>query len=115
MTEQKKPDTAAPADDPALQRAAAIVAAVAADPIAVSNQLLQWQNAVKGVHALLHAIVKMKIGINVELIVPRAEHQAPDVAHEELLVTTLENGDVHVVLRSKSRAERRAEAKRPHA
>lgn len=105
-------DAAAIADDIALQRVTALMAAIASDPLAVANQFLEWQNTVRGAHALLHAVVRKLVGVDTAMIVPRVEHQAIDTEREELVVRTdPTSGDVTLIVRTKSRAERRAAEK----
>lgn len=119
MADPKTPPTDTTAadvvEDIALQRVTAMVAAMSVDPIRAANQMIEWQNAVRGTHALLHAIVKLQVGLDVPIIVPRAAHQSPDSEREELLVATDPlTGDASVVLRSINRAERRqAEKAKP--
>lgn len=103
-------DEAATADDIGLQRAAAIVAAAATDPVGLASQFLEWQSAVKGTHALLHMIVKQLAGLNTPIIVPQRDLAMID-PDEELLVQPLPDGDFRVVVRTKNREERRAEQK----
>jgi hypothetical protein len=109
----KATDKVAEADDIALQRVTALMAAIATDPLAVANQLLEWQNTVTGVHALLHAMVKRHIGEADEIVVPRADWQSIDPS-EELKVDTDDHGDVHLWIKTKNRQERRAAARRKH-
>lgn len=112
MTDDAKPETpeVGPVDDIGLQRAAAIVAAAASDPIRLAQQYQEWQAAVKGTHALLHALIKQEIGVGKEIVVPRQSLHLIDL-EEELIVNMDAEQNAHVIVRLKNRSERRAAEK----
>jgi hypothetical protein len=94
-----------------MQRAMAQLLRSGVDPLQVAAENERLRSAIKGTHALLHALVARYVGVNVSTVITRAEHETPDLAQELIVDLDRSTHDVTLLLRTKSRAERRAEAK----
>lgn len=104
-TEQPEPEVS----PEAVTRATALLARATVDPTAVAAENAQLRSAVRGSHGLLHALVKRWTAEgDPVIVVPREEWQAHD-PREELQVVAQDDGSVHLWVRVKNRAERRAE------
>jgi hypothetical protein len=91
---------------PEVMAAAATLQKAIESPMEMAAMNAELRSAVKGAHALIHALVKQFAGTGKRVTVPRADWQSISPA-EELEVITDDEGNAILYIRRVNRAERR--------